>query len=392
VRGGPPGLGLKDDVRVDLRALHAAPDWSALPFVEEAYALHNRMRLYACTCRYWAAQTVKPIDNDHELESDPDVPWACAGHPLPALPLSLGDLTITAETNGTQLVDKILRGSCPRDLERKDALGAEPALWLVWLFAYLRGHAIADRLSAAIADRIEDSDPQVVGRVLYFFLQFPRATGIEKLVARAEADPHRVAIGYPIPESVAALTLWSVLLTRLEQAPNQRDGLDKRVESLVDGLLFVPLSSIAHDDLGPTGTVELERQRRARLGWDDATLSFFLDDFARLRARERADVIGYALERSSRIFDDPEKRAFIADHIVELDAAAPGRWRQAMTLLSDWRDKPAQGHLIVVAGARVIKAGLTTPAEFRAWIQSRRASGWVDAAWVQPLESMLGET
>jgi hypothetical protein len=389
VRAGPPGLGLKDNVRVDLRALHAAPDWSALPFVEEAYALHNRVRLYACTCRCWATATVVPIDNDHELESEPDVPWACAGHPIPALPLSLGDLEVQAGTSWTQLVDKILRGSRPRDLERRDALGAEPALWLVWLYVYLQGLAIADRLSAAIADRIEDSDPEVVGRVLYFFLQFPRATGIEKLVARAEADRHRVAIGYPIPEHLAALTLWGVLVTRLEDAPESRDGLDERVESLVNGLLFVPLSSLPHDDLGPTGTVEFERRRCARRGWDDATLKFILDDFARVRARERADVIGNALARSSSMFADPEKRAFIASHIVELDAAAPGRWRAAMTLLSDWRDKPAQGHLIVIAGARVIEAGLTTPAEVRGWIQSRRGYGWVDDAWVLPLERML---
>ena len=36
-------------------------------------------------------------------------------------------------------------------------------------------------------------------------------------------------------------------------------------------------------------------------------------------------------------------------HILEIDAAAPGRWRQALALLSDWHDKPAQGHLIAVS-------------------------------------------
>src|SRR5262245_44123581 len=61
VRAGPPGLGLKDNVRPDLRAMHAAPDWSAVPFVDEAYTLHSRMRLYVCTCRYWAAESVEPI-------------------------------------------------------------------------------------------------------------------------------------------------------------------------------------------------------------------------------------------------------------------------------------------------------------------------------------------
>jgi hypothetical protein len=389
VRGGPPGLGLKADARVDLRALHAAPDWSALAFVEEPYALHNRMRLYACTCRSWAAESVEPIDNDREFASDPDVPWACAGHPVPALPLALGELRIDGDTDWAKLVDTILRGSCPRALERQDALGAEPALWLTWLYVYLRGLPVADDLSAAIAQRHQDADPQVVGRVLYFFSQVPRANDVAQLVARAEADVHRVALGYPIPEATSAVTLWSVIVARLVSAPSQRDELDTRVASLINRLLFVPLTSLPHDDLGPTGTVDFERQRRARQGWDDDTLTWFLTDFARTRARERADVIGHALATSSSIFADPELRVFIADHVVELDAAAPGRWRAVMTLLSDWLHKPAQGHLLVVAGARVIESGLATPDELRAWIDERRAYGWVRDEWVVPLESIL---
>lgn len=393
VRGGPPGLGFKPKAQVDLRALHAAPDWSALPFVEEAYVLQKRMRLYACLCRYWAADSVEAIDNDHEFQSDPDVPWACAGHPTPELPLSLNDLRIEARTNWPQLVAKILSGSCPRALERREALGDEPGLWLAWLYVYLRGLSIADDLSSAIADRLDDSDPHVVGRVLYFFSEFPHARGIEKLVARAESDLHRVAVGYPIPESVSALTLWRVLVVRLAQALDQPDALDTRIESLVKRLLVVPLSSIPHDDVGPIGTVELERQRRSRLGWADATLKFVLDDFARARTSERIDVIGSALARFSSTFRNPELRVFIADHIVEINAAAPGRWRQAMTLLSDRVHKPEQGHLIVIAGARVIQAGLATPDEFRAWIgECRTSGGWVDAAWVAPLESMLGKS
>jgi len=389
VRGGPPGLRLEDGATVDLRALHAAPDWSALPFIEEAYVLFNRMRLYTCTCTYWVAESVAPIDNDHEVESDPDVPWGCAGHPAPELPLSLGDLRIDAGTNWAQLVDKILRGSCPRDLERKEALGAEPALWLAWLYAYLRGLSGADDLSAAIAGRLDDADPQVVGRVLYFFTQFPRAHGSETLIARAEADVHRVALGYPIPESRLPLTLWGGIASAHQGTPGKHDALDTRVDALAQRLLVVPRSALPHDEVGPTGALELERQRKARQGLDADTAKYLLDDFARRLRSERLDVIGSALADSSKIFRDPEMRRFVADHIVEIDKAAPGRWRQAMTLLSDWHDKPAQGHLLVVAGARVIQAHLATADELRAWIQERRAYGWVHDAWVQPLEAML---
>ncbi|MBL9016072.1 MAG: hypothetical protein JNL83_17935 [Myxococcales bacterium] len=389
VRGGPPGLGLKDDAKVDLRALHAAPDWSALPYIEVAYAMFNRMRLYACTCRFWVAQSVAPIDNDHELESDPDLPWACAGHPAPELPLALGDLRIDAGTNWAQLVDKILHGSCPRDLENKDALGAEPGLWLAWLYVYLRGLASADTLSVAIANRLDDADPLVVGRVLYFFTQFPRARGIEKLIARAEADVHRVAIGYPIPEVPPALTLWGAVVAAHHRAPGEHDALDARIDALAKQLLVMPRSALPHDDVGPTTAVEFERQRKSRHGWDADTLKYVLDDFARLRNSERVDVIGTALDRSYAVFRDEEMRRFVADHIVEIDKAAPGRWRQAMTLLSDRHDKPAQGHLIIIAGARVIQAQLATADELRAWIKARRGSGWVHASWVEPLEAML---
>jgi hypothetical protein len=391
VRGGPPGLSLKEGVRCDLRALHAAPDWSVLPFLEEPYALHNRVRLYTCGCRYWEANTVDPIENDHELDSDPNVPWSCSGHPLPQFPITLADLTIDASSDASELVTKLLNGACPRALNRKDALGPEPAVWLAWLYVYLRGLPLAEKLSSAIADRLEDTAPQIVGRVLWFFAQFPGATGVEKLVAYAESHVHSVALGYPIPEFHSAPTLWAVLIARLSQRLKERDALDARVEALVKRLFVVPISSLRHDDVGPTSTVEFERQRRSPKGWEAETLTWFLEDFARGRQRERADVVAYELSRLSDAFNDPEMRVFIADHIAEIDAAAPGRWRAAMTLLTDWLHKPAQGHLVVVAGARVIQDRLASPEEFRSWIQDRRSHGWVDDAWVVPLQSMLDE-
>ena len=77
MRAGPPGLGLMENTRFDLRALHAAPDWASLPFLEQGYVLFNRRRLYACTCLHWTAERVEPIENDHELESEPNLPWGC---------------------------------------------------------------------------------------------------------------------------------------------------------------------------------------------------------------------------------------------------------------------------------------------------------------------------
>ncbi|MBX3229693.1 MAG: hypothetical protein KIT84_05110 [Labilithrix sp.] len=116
----------------------------------------------------------------------------------------------------------------------------------------------------------------------------------------------------------------------------------------------------------------------------------WLDDDALARKRERVDVVADELERSPGAFDDPDLRRFIADHIVEIDAAAKGRWRRAMDLLSGWLH-PELGHLIVVAGARVLRAGLASPDELRAWIRARRSHGWVDDSWVVPLEGIIEE-
>src|SRR6185503_12029077 len=106
-----------------------------------------------------------------------------------------------------------------------------------------------------------------------------------------------------------------------------RDAVDVRVDSLIRRALFVPLASLPHDEVGPTSAVEFERQRRAGLGWADDTLMWFMDDFARARKRERTDTVACELERPHQAFDDPDMRVFVADHILEIDAAAPGRWR-----------------------------------------------------------------
>ena len=390
VRTGPPGL-VPSEVP-DLATMYGVEDWSSVSILRRAEAAQPP-RLYACRCAWWVATRADCIENDHDSEYDPDVPWTCQGHPLPELPITLGDLKVGTGTDWAALVDKILRGSCPRRLQRENSVGDEPGVWLVWLYVYLRGLPVAAKLSAAIANRVSDSDPHVVGRVLYFFTTFARADGVEGVIARAEADVHRVAVGYPIPEHHIAPTLWNVLLSRLEQRTKSRDALDARVDALVRKILLIPLSSLSHEDIGPTSLVEFERQNRVRHGKevDTAGGKSYMRDYEELKKRERADVVLTALERFTTAFDDPDMRRFIADQIVQIDAAAKGRWRHFMNLLSDWREKPQTGHLIVTAGARVIEAGLATPDEFRDWIQARRAYGWVDASWVLPLADMLKE-
>lgn len=393
VRGGPPGLTIKDGASIDAAKLYAAPSWAELPAFEQrapALKIENRVRFYACMCSRWEATQIDRLANEHDSPNDPDLPWACAGHPPPELPITLGDLALAARADWAAIVRKILEGSCPRALELRHDDGDGPSVWLGWLYVYLRGLSAADDFSSAIADRIGDAAPLVVGRVLFFFARFPGAKGIDRLVARAESDVHRVAIGYPIPEHYKASTLWDVLAARLAQRTKGNE-LDARVDALVRRVLVLPLASLSHADLGSTSLVESERQLRARMGWDlnSELAKTWLDDYARLKASERIDVVADELGRSPGAFDDSDLRQFMADHILEIDAAAKGRWKLVMDRLSDWLHKPEEGHLIVVAGARVIQAKLGSADEFRAWIKARRSYGWVDNAWVLPLETML---
>lgn len=392
VRGGPSGLTIKDGASIDAAALYAAPDWRVLPaFEQREPALRNerRVRFYACKCNRWEAARVDAIENEHDSPSDPDLPWSCAGHPAPELPVALGDISISATSNWASTVEQILGGRCPRDLALVHHAGDGPSVWLGWLYAYLRGLPAADSLSSAIADRSGDPSPLVVGRVLYFFARFPAAKGIERLVQRAEADLHQVALGYPIPEYHKANTLWDVLAARL--GGGEGTALDARVDALVRRVMVLPLSSLSHQNRGSTDLVEEERELRKRMGWDlnsDMAKSW-IADYAGLKKSERIDVVADELERSPGAFDDPDLRQFMADHIIEINSAAPGRWKPVMDRLTDWLHKPEQGHLIVIAGARVIRAKLASADELRQWIQQRRSYGWVDDAWVSPLEAML---
>jgi hypothetical protein len=63
-----------------------------------------------------------------------------------------------------------------------------------------------------------------------------------------------------------------------------------------------------------------------------------------------------------------------------------------LDLLADWHQKPALGHLIVIAGLALLQARAVATAEFSAWLDGAPTRGlWVDAAWVMPLRSVLDD-
>lgn len=330
-----PNWGLPDG-GIAAKTLYEAADWAGLATPSRG------ARLYACTCAAWEAVVTNQIDNDHEAPSDPNVPWGCEGHPAPELPAQLGALRLADDADWDAVVDQILAGAAPRALSLPNGQREGPDVWLDWLYAWLAELPASDALSSAVAARLDDRDPLVVGRVLQFFQHFPLATGVDRVLVKAEADPGDVTVGYPTPEHPRAPTVWAVLLARAEAAP------DDRVGRLLRAALVQP------------------------------------------RTEGHEDVIHDALADHARAFDDVPLRQFLADHIVEIDAAAPGRWRAVMGVLADWFAKPETGHLIVVAGARLVRSGAVPAAALRDWVTgASRHHAWVDPAWVASLEAVM---
>ena len=340
VRTGPAGTSVKDGhAALDLLAMYAAKDWTSLPFLTNA---QSGWRLYACKCEIWEELNEHCLENDHDSPGDPDLPWSCAGHPVPSLPVSLGELTIAADTDWSALVQRILDGACPRRLERANE---GPWMWLPWLYAYLAGLPVRAKLSSAIGDRVDDRAEHVVAAVLAFFRRFPVADGIERVVARAEADVGAVFAGHKVPEADYRPSVWDALMSALMMRTDENDALDVRVVDVVRDAMLLPAGD----------------------------------------PDEVKDVLTWTYDSAFRDAD----RLWMAENIAALDAAGSGRWSRIMTtLVRDSRRNVELDHLIVIGGIALIQSGRVDPAEIRAWI---KRSGHSRDPWVVVLKSALDE-
>lgn len=342
-RVGPPGRGLAPDSVVRPADLFLAARWDDLT-VTKSY-----VRLYTCRCDLWECLSdAEGIDHKREFANDPHMDWACAGHPVPELPVRLGELEVGAHTDWAALVDKILLGACPRALELVNCTEG-PALWLSWLYAYLRGLPHADALSAALAERVSDPDWLVRGRVLHFFERFPLATGFQRLALVAEWSPQLLATACPIPEWYKPLILFDAILARLQTTPRRLDADTARALQVVRHAMLAP--PIAGDGV---------------------------------------DIVVKVLDTFSGDLWDEEARLWLADNAVAVDTAGPGRWRAILDRLADGYMIRKFGYLIVIAGSALIQQRRITGTDFAAWLEGARMRGvWVDDVWVLPLQALF---
>lgn len=173
------------DVASRLAELQASADWSTLAGAQPVAGL----RTYACACTGWV-ETALNLTSPREPEpSDPDLPWRCAGHPLPTLPLDVDGLVVQADTDFEPLVSRVAAGWVPGGVQGH--FRNFPGEWLCRLYLRLRGLPQAARLALAIARKMAGPDEFERGCGLLFYDRFPDAPGQEGVAALGLRDGGR---------------------------------------------------------------------------------------------------------------------------------------------------------------------------------------------------------
>lgn len=270
VRIGPPNLRPNYDVFDDkqhLAALYDAPDWSHLDFLQPMPADADlASRLYACKCTSWEESSSSYLVDDPK-EYMPKLPWRCAGHPCPQLPLRLGEIELRDDTDWAALLARLTDGRASSvDLGQPFPLDT-PSQRLIWLYHYLVGLPIAERLSAAVATRL--ANPALTTTVLEFFLVYPRSQGREavsgltrdSLLGVAGAPLSDAAVADVLTRGAAVLTAddVTIIATELGAIEQRRPG---RWSQIMDALLERATEDAELEYVIPIGAMALLQSGR----------------------------------------------------------------------------------------------------------------------------------
>lgn len=203
-----PNLRPRDgDLAEHLGEMAASDDWSALPYLERSHGC----RLYACAC-FHRHEVSRHLAEERDPDRRPDItfPWACGGHPPPALPLDVDGWTIDGTTDVAALAQRALTEGAPDTASM--GFREYPAGWLGRIYYRLRGLPEADTLALAVGELLRSAAPDVIGGALAFYRLWPDAAGVEQVLALADAVgaattfPSRFDI-LEIPESAGATLL-----------------------------------------------------------------------------------------------------------------------------------------------------------------------------------------
>lgn len=188
-------------------AVHVAPDWATVPgLVTDG----GRSRLYACRCRVHAETAEHLLDVVPRELTDLDLPWACAGHPEPALPLTLDGVPLDERTDTHALALDVLRGRRPVPAYADHT--AHRAFWLERLAGLVP--AFEEPIARAAVEALGDDDPRAVLRALHWLRVRPRWLPAVDLDAAAgwEGTPNPFApslsLGHAAGQALAQRIRW----------------------------------------------------------------------------------------------------------------------------------------------------------------------------------------
>ena len=352
-----PGVDLVEKGRLAPAQLYEIEDWRA----DAGLKASPGARLYACRCLMWLETTEHYTNpSERDPQSDPVLPWRCAGHPRPKLPIEIDGVPIDATTDLQQLVDRVLHGWVPECAQ--ETLQHVRTYWLQRLFVRLLRTPRGDEVGRAVGARIDHPTEDVRSAALFFFERMSRAPGFESVIQWAETDPVQATQHYEVPGLYyPGPSLLDLVARRLgERRVNHEaaDSLDNRAGTLLK------------DVLTRSGFSWPESERYERLG--------------RLSPRE---IVERHVRMLAGLADlDPE---WFAHNAARIDRGCPGRWQAAIEALA----MTDRTDLIAAAGSDLLQDGRISPAELEAWLEDefrlKRQLSWALVLQVVARESAV---
>jgi hypothetical protein len=142
------GIAFKTRVEVpsdQLAALYATADLSSSPLL---HATQPGWRLYVCKCSRWLETSQHACEEpDRDALTDPDMPWACTGHPTIALPHDIDGVRVASVSELRELAVRGLHGVAPPRTRERDK---PRAAWLARLHSRLQPTHAAVLVNAAV--------------------------------------------------------------------------------------------------------------------------------------------------------------------------------------------------------------------------------------------------
>lgn len=188
-----------------LTALYATADLATSALLHDS---GQPWRLYLCKCNRWLETAKHACDTPDPSDTDPQMPWECAGHPQITLPHDFDGVQIATRAELHGLAVRGLRDFHP---PRARAVDIPHSAWLCRLPARLDPDDAAVVIDAAL-EALGDPDPRARARALELFSVVASDAARDKLMAMLGGDRSGFA---GVPNN---LTRWTTDKTLEESA------------------------------------------------------------------------------------------------------------------------------------------------------------------------------